>query len=360
MIDAQLAVSAFVVSILLVPLASRVARLVGLIDRPSIRKRHVGEVPLAGGMVLLVCLLIALPFMDESAVSKSILFLSIPLFLLGAIDDRLDLSAKLRLLVQMTVGVFLVFVFDISVSRLDGLVGTAPVILSAGVAAAFTIVCACGVLNAVNMCDGIDGLLGGVASISLFTLGWLANAGGAYSESSIAFLVFGMLVGYLLYNLGVFGPQRRIFLGDSGSMLVGLILLVLVIELSQSATPVITPTSAGWLLGLPLLDTVSVMVRRVVEKRSPFAAGRDHFHHFLQDVGLSRGAVLVVLLLIQGLMVGVGVWATFSAVPQAVFFWGFVALTVTQFAVVTKLSTTIASRETKALSANAAPIDMAR
>ena len=93
------------------------------------------------------------------------------------------------------------------------------------------------------------------------------------------------------------------------------------------------------------MDTASVMVRRVVEKRSPFAAGRDHFHHILQDVGFSGWAVLILLLCIQLLMVGIGVLANFSAMPQAVFFWGFVACTVAQFTVATRLSTSTIDRD---------------
>ena len=196
------------------------------------------------------------------------------------------------------------------------------------------------------------------ASISLAALGGLAMYGNAHSEASAAFFVFGILVGYLLFNLGVFGSQRRIFLGDSGSMLVGLVLLVLVISLSQKESPVITPTSAGWLLGLPLLDTVSVMMRRVFEKRSPFSAGRDHFHHYLQDVGLSRIAVLSVLLSIQVLMVAVGVVANFSMLPQAVFFWGFVAVTIGQFAFVFKLSISAAYRTLDSVDAGSGQVSV--
>ena len=215
--------SAFLGSLILVPLASWVAIEVGLVDQPSIRKRHIGDVPLAGGMVLWVCLLVALPFMDGTAATESILFLSAPLFILGIIDDRYDISARLRLLVQIFVAASLVFVFHLSVSKLDGVFSSTPVVIGAGMSAGFTIVCACGVLNAVNMCDGIDGLLGGVASISLAALGGLAIYNGAYSEAAVACLTLGLLSGFLLYNLGAFGVERKIFLGDSGSMLVGLV-----------------------------------------------------------------------------------------------------------------------------------------
>jgi UDP-GlcNAc:undecaprenyl-phosphate GlcNAc-1-phosphate transferase len=93
------------------------------------------------------------------------LFLRVPLFLLGALDDKFELSARIRLLAQLIVGVILVSVFGISIVQLDGLYSTAPIILVPSIALLFRLMCACGVLNAINMADGIDGLLGSVSSI---------------------------------------------------------------------------------------------------------------------------------------------------------------------------------------------------
>ncbi|MFK8068864.1 MAG: MraY family glycosyltransferase [Gammaproteobacteria bacterium] len=257
--------------------------------------------------------------------------LALPVFLLGAIDDRIDLPAKLRLAIQLGIGFCLVLVFNISVSELDALMGNGSLMLTPVFSLLFTTVCTAGVLNAVNMSDGIDGLLGSTACVSLLAISFLAYQAGAFPEASISMLCFGLILGYLVYNLGAFGVHRRIFLGDSGSMLVGLVLLILLIVLSQGAEPVITPTSAGWLLGLPLLDTVSVMIRRVLDGRSPLSAGRDHFHHILQDLGISRSNTLKTLVLIQIIFVLIGLSANRTDVPQSFYFWSFVIVTALQF-----------------------------
>jgi len=259
------------------------------------------------------------------------LLISLPIFLLGAVDDRFDIPARLRIILQLSIGLAIVYLFEIRIDLLDGIFSDSPRVLGPVLAGIFTVVCSCGVFNAINMADGIDGLLGSVASISLTAVGLLALLAGVYPEAYLSFTVLGLLLGYLSFNLGFFGHMRRVFLGDSGSMLLGLVLLILLVALSQKSEPVITPTSAGWLLGLPLLDTVSVMVRRIAQGRSPFAAGRDHFHHVLQDLGLSRSNTLYALVVIQCLFVTVGVFANLSDLPQYVFFWGFVVVTLIQF-----------------------------
>lgn len=318
-------------SLIFVPLASMLAVRVGLVDNPNKRKRHVGVVPLAGGIVIVSGLCLGATFLPKSDATWSIVFMSVPLFLLGALDDRFDLSARIRLAVQLAVGILLIAFFEISIRRLDGAFGDEPLVLTATASVFFTLLCWCGVLNAINMTDGIDGLLGSLASISLISIFVLSVGKNFNAEASIALLVVGLLAGFLTYNLGAFGGDRKVFLGDSGSMLVGLILLVLLITLSQGEDAAITPTSAGWILGVPLLDTVSVMVRRVISGRSPLAAGRDHFHHILQDLGLSRELTLAVLVSIHIVFVSVGVLANYSGASQYVFLWLFIFLTILQY-----------------------------
>lgn len=318
-------------SIVAVPVASAYAVHLKLIDKPDRRKRHVGSVPLAGGIVVLAGVWIGAFSLPQSTATLSIAYLSIPLFFLGAVDDRFDISARSRLFCQLVIGCVLILYFNISIIQLEGIVSHDIILLPPLASIVFTLMCSCGVLNAVNMSDGIDGLLGSLASISLFGIAGLAIISNATPEASLALLVVGLLAGYLAYNLGFFGIKRRVFLGDSGSMLIGLVLLVLLIDLTQKPTAVMTATSAGWILGLPLLDTVSVMIRRVLDARSPFSAGRDHFHHILQDLGLSRKSTLKLLVTLQSFFVLIGIFANNTDIPQYIFFWLFVLLTIIQY-----------------------------
>ena len=324
-------VLAFLCTLAAVPFASALAKTAGLVDEPGGRKRHEGRVPLAGGIVIFAGLSCASLFLPESTATWAIVIASAPLFLLGVIDDRFDLSARVRILIQLGIGMLLVFGFGLTIGQLDSVFSAAPMLLSPFAAVLFTLMCTCGVLNAINMADGLDGLLGSMACVSLVAVAMLCIEANALPEAAMSHLMLGLLAGYLTFNLGLFGPEKRVFLGDSGSMLIGLVLLVLLVDLSQKDTPVITPTSAGWLLGLPLLDTVSVMMRRVVQGRSPFTAGRDHFHHILQDLGLSRTLTLKLLVILQFVFVAVGLIANSTKIPQHYFFWAFVLVTLIQY-----------------------------
>jgi len=319
------------VALVVTPLTSQIARRLGLIDQPSARKRHIGVVPLAGGMTLLVALAVALPWLlNGSGVVLAIAVLGLPMLLLGAVDDCFDLPARLRLVLQLAAAIALTLGFGVSIQVLDGIVSAAPIVFGTGAGIAFTCICVCGVLNATNMSDGVDGLLGTAAAITLAALGFMAWRADMIAEAGTAMLLVGALLGYLTYNLGFLGQHRRVFLGDAGSMLVGFVLVVLLIALSQGPQPAITPTSAGWLLGLPLMDTVSVMVRRVWQRRSPFSAGRDHMHHILLDLGFGKRSTLLILASVQLLCVSIGLLANLDGMPQAPFFWLFVAVTVAQ------------------------------
>ena len=325
----------FVMALIMMPLARSIAIRYGLIDRPTGRKRHEGNVPLSGGMVFYTCLMLATPFMPSSNMLLALQVVFLPVFLLGIVDDRFGLSAWLRLSAQIVVGLVLVVGFDIKIVQLDGILSSAAITMSVFVASVFTVFCVCGVINAMNMVDGVDGLLGSLAVISFGALGFL-SFGRSEVDALLAFFAVGVLGGYLLFNTGLFGSKRLIFMGDSGSMLVGVVMVVLLIDTSQQG--VISPTSAGWLLGLPLLDAVSVMVRRVHKGLSPFAAGRDHMHYVLQDAGLSPRRSLSFLVVCQLLFVGVGMLANTLEHYQMVFFWLFVVVTIGQIFFVSILS----------------------
>jgi len=324
-------VLAFLFALAFTPIAHTLAKFVNLVDEPGGRKSHEGRVPLAGGIVIFAGLSCATLFLHENSKAWAIVISGAPLFLLGIIDDRFDLTARVRILAQLGIGLMLVFGFGINISQLDSVSGVAPILLAPFVATLFTLFCVCGVLNATNMADGIDGLLGSMACVSLMGIAMLCIGAHALQEAAISHLMLGLLAGFLAYNLGFFGAEKRVFLGDSGSMLIGLVLLVLLVDLSQKNSPVLTPTSAGWLLGLPLLDAVSVMARRVVQGRSPFTAGRDHFHHVLQDLGLSKTETLKLMIVLQFAFVAVGLFANWTEFPQYYFFWAFVVVTLTQF-----------------------------
>lgn len=324
-----------IVALASTPVAIKLCKAFGLVDKPSSRKKHSGSIPLAGGMVLL-CSLFLFSFLVDTMGPKTfaILVTAPILFVLGALDDHSDIAAKRRLFIQSLIGVLLTLGLGIRVVGLDNIFTGNYVELSFGISAIFSVACFCGVLNAANMADGIDGLLGLFAVITLSAVAWLGFSAGQVTGTGITLLLLGALSGYLVYNLGFFGNGNKIFFGDSGSLVVGLCLYILLVTGAAPSDGAFTPTSAGWLLGLPLMDTVSVMLRRMTQGRSPFEAGRDHLHHLLLDTKFSRIQSLAMLLVLHICLVLVGISANYTDVSQAIYFWAFVMIT----ALVTMLS----------------------
>jgi len=306
------------------------ARKIGLVDRPGARKLHKYPVPLVGGIGIALTILIfhILWFFKLSAQIQYVLLLGYFIMCVGVFDDRWPLGSLIRLLLQVVIVLGTILLSGLYVDKLDTiLVPDMPLALG-GLGVLFTIFCITGVINASNMIDGVDGLLGVVCSITVLAIGTLALIGQVHDVASLAYGLLGTLMAFLLFNLGVFGKKRRVFLGDAGSTYVGFLIGFLLIILSESDSVVISTASAGWLFGFPLMDSVSVIVRRLTQKRSALLASNDHFHHRLLESGFSSSQTLVVVACMHAVFVAVGVFANLVAIPGYVLFYGFVVLTV--------------------------------
>jgi UDP-GlcNAc:undecaprenyl-phosphate GlcNAc-1-phosphate transferase len=199
-----------------------------------------------------------------------------------------------------------------------------PAVLSLGAtfAVPFTILGVVGVMNAMNMIDGADGLAGGITLSALLWFGLAAWMAGMPAHASLIGLFACAVATYLLFNAG--GPLARrfkVFLGDAGSMLLGLILAWIAIELTMSPFAPLKPVTAVWILAVPICDSVSLMLRRMLRRRSPFSPDREHFHHLLQDAGASSGRAVVLMLLISFTFGGFALFAEKAGVPEYVMFY---------------------------------------
>jgi UDP-GlcNAc:undecaprenyl-phosphate GlcNAc-1-phosphate transferase len=168
---------------------------------------------------------------------------------------------------------------------------------------AFTIFCIVGLMNAFNLVDGLNGIC---AMLALVPLSFLILLGSYHSGSLI---LIGSILGFLAYNLGYLGKKRRVFLGDTGSNLLGFCLAIACIFYSQGYSPagvVISPVTALWFVAIPVLDCISVMTSRMINGIMPFRPGRDHLHHILLDKGLSSNQILVSYIFASGFLCGFG------------------------------------------------------
>ena len=294
-------VSTLLVTVLVIALRPLAIRL-QLVDRPNDRKTHRGEIPLLGGPVIWLVVMTGIIFVIPSP-SWSIIFASTTMVLLGILDDRQPVPARFKLMFQIAAATIIVvgenlYVNDIGIFH--EIFTMSSFSLLHKIIAVLAIATA---INAFNFIDGIDGLSASMALLAMTHINLIFNLLYGSIPPDYAFfgvLFTGALAGFLLFNLQVFNG-RKIFLGDSGSMLVGLLVAVALIGASQeSGRPGIPPIPASlclWLIAIPLTDMLSIIVRRLASGRSPMAPDRTHLHHKIIEAGFSSRRTLLILIL---------------------------------------------------------------
>ncbi len=298
--------SAFLAVYGLLPLARRT----GFVDRPNHRKLHGSPVPLIGGVVVFVGLVTAMfvsGVWDERAWLVFLCAASV-LTALGVADDMYDLSARWRFVLQGLVVAVAGLVSGLYIQNLGLLLGDSQLLMGLGFGLVFTVVCALASINAYNMIDGIDGLAGSVTIITLFAITLLCSLSGATDTALMAGLPCLALLVYLLFNLELpFFRGMKIFLGDGGSTFLGFLVLWLLVIGSQNDGS-FRPITAVWLVGLPMVDMLTVFARRAFAGKSPFSADRIHIHHLLMKRGLTPRKALMVLAPFHATLVCVGLF----------------------------------------------------
>lgn len=331
---AGLFAAAFAFAVLALTLLRPLARVSGLVDRPDSRKRHEGEIPLVGGLAIWTAFaLLSLWLLPLPAGLPAFLLASGMLLLLGVTDDLLDLPARYRLGVQLAAGLVASLAGGVLVSDLGLLVGDGSGALMLGLfALPFTLLCFAAGINAFNMADGLDGLAGGLALVSLAGLAVAVALAGQWRALGLLLLLAGALAAFLLFNLrSPWRARASVFLGDSGSMFLGFALTWFLLGVSQGEQRAIAPVTALWLVALPLFDMASVMLRRVLRGRSPFVSDREHFHHVLLMARFTQGESVGIMVTGAALLAAIGLAGQLLGVPEAWMLLGFLCLFAAHF-----------------------------
>ncbi|QBL09727.1 undecaprenyl-phosphate alpha-N-acetylglucosaminyl 1-phosphate transferase [Rheinheimera sp. D18] len=298
---------------LLYPLSVRV----GLVDVPRGRKQHQGAVPLIGGIATYCGLCIAmLLFADSSVEPLYYLACAGVIVILGAFDDYLDLSVKLRLAVQTLVGLAMTYSLDLHLASLGNLFGMGQVELGV-LGLPITLVAVIAAINAFNMTDGIDGLAGMLSLVSFSAIAIFMALWGQPLHAMFAMVIVLAMLPYLACNLNLI-PGKRIFLGDAGSMLIGLSVIWLLIVGTQSESASFRPVTALWIIAIPLMDMIAIMVRRIRKGQSPFQADREHLHHISLRLGLSSRESLALITALASIFACIGIIGEYLLVPDIV------------------------------------------
>lgn len=285
------------------------ANRLGLVDKPNKRKLHSGNVPLIGGLSVFLTVIITATLLLGMTSETIAVILSFTLMVAtGVLDDRFDLSVRLRIVIQLISSTILVLGANINIESLGNILALGD--LNLGVfSAPFTVLAIMAAMNAYNMIDGIDGLLGSLATITFIGLAVLAYLSNNNVVFVISLLMVFSLIPFLVHNLQIFRVPK-VFMGDAGSMFIGLIiiwLMVLVLNPSlqfdyqlklmpiDSEGMTIRPVAMLWLITIPLMDMLGIMTRRVLKKQNPFKPDRDHLHHIFMRAGFSAREALLII-----------------------------------------------------------------
>jgi len=297
----------------------------GLVDAPGGRKQHAGNVPLIGGVSIALAFSFG-AYLLSVPPRYAPLFAGIALLLAcGLVDDLRDMRSSVKFGVQLLAAALMMTWGGLLVTDLGNVFGLALVLNGWGYV--FTLVVVVGLINAINMMDGVDGLAGGVVLGSMFWLAVIALLSHQMMPAMMVLTLGAALVGFLVFNLRhPWRPRATVFLGDAGSLVLGFALAWFAVEISQYQQISLSPFLIAWVLALPVIDTVSLMFRRLYQGRSPFSADREHLHHLLLDSGMSSSSVTLCLMGLNFAIGGLGVAAGWLDVPDTLLFTGFMLM----------------------------------
>lgn len=297
--------------------ARKVAKKIGLVDKPNFRKRHQGLIPLVGGISVYAGICFTL-LITQHYIPNALLYVFCAgvLVFIGALDDRFDISVKIRASIQAIVGIIMMVFAGLHLASLGHIFGDFEMTL--GPFGYFlTLFAVWAAINAFNMVDGIDGLLGGLSSVSFGAMGIILALSGQYSLAMMCFAMIAAILPYILLNLGVLGRRYKVFMGDAGSTLIGFTVIWILLETTQGKTHPINPVTALWIIAIPLMDMVAIMYRRLRKGMSPFSPDRQHIHHLIMRSGFTSRQAFVLITLAAILLAAVGIIGEYSGfIPE--------------------------------------------
>ena len=282
----------FIITFFSIPVIIQVAKAKKLFDEPDERKVHKTVIPTLGGLGIFAGFIIAILLGVPAGANPEFQYFvaaCVVIFFLGIKDDIMVLSATKKFIGQLIAAGILIKFGGVQLTNMHGFLGIYEIPYFAGmIFSFFTIIV---VTNSFNLIDGVDGLAGSLGLITTFIFGCYFFYIGQTAYAVLAFALAGSLISFLIYN---FSPAK-IFMGDTGSLLLGTVNSILVIKFiniagtSGTAMPITSAPAIGFaILLIPLFDTLRVFAIRILDRRSPFSPDRNHVHHFLLDLGFSH------------------------------------------------------------------------
>jgi UDP-GlcNAc:undecaprenyl-phosphate GlcNAc-1-phosphate transferase len=315
-------------TIVLIPLILRLAVKYELYDVPDERRVHVKPIPRIGGIAMSIGVFISLLLYGPlDTTMRAYLAGALIIVVISLYDDLKGLDFKVKFAAQIAAAIIAVAYGGVRVANLGDLL-PAEMVLNEWIAVFLTIVAIVGVTNAINLADGLDGLAGGICLLCFICIGYLAYLEENANIVIAATALSGVIFGFLRFNT----HPAVLFMGDTGSQLLGFSAGFLSLSLTQGQTA-LSPLLPLIILGFPILDTVMVMSERIAGGRSPFVADKNHFHHKLMRIGFFQTEAVFLIYIIQAFMVVsayllryhsewliLGLYLVFSSVIVTVFY----------------------------------------
>jgi UDP-GlcNAc:undecaprenyl-phosphate GlcNAc-1-phosphate transferase len=287
---------AMAVTMVCLPLLARLATKLLIIDMPDARKVHAAPIPRVGGVAMAVGVFVAaLSTIDLRPDNRWFLIAAAVLVVFGVLDDRFDLDYRIKLIGQVIAVTIVVFLGNV---RIQTMVVHDVISLPLWMSMPLTVFFLVGITNAVNLADGLDGLAGGTTFLCLCAVALFSSVGDTGALTALALAFAGAVLGFLRFNT----YPASVFMGDAGSQLMGFTIGVLSVSATQSASSEVSASIPILLLALPILDTLSVVVQRISEGRSPFSADKNHIHHKLLALGFDHHEAVMVIYVVQGIL----------------------------------------------------------
>lgn len=305
MLDVLLTSSvSFIITFLAIPIVLQIAEEKKLFDIPDNRKVHVVPVPSLGGVGIFGGFILASLLSVSTYQNPEFQYFfaaAVVIFFLGLKDDLVILSASKKFIGQIIAASILIHLGDLKITSMHGLLGFTEISQPFSIALSYLTIIV--VMNSFNLIDGVDGLAGSLGLLTMLVFGAYFFVIDMTSYAIMAFAMAGSLVAFLIFNHN----PAKIFMGDCGSLMIGLVNSIMVIKFitvaetpAAAAFPLASAVAIGFsILIVPLLDTLRVFSIRIFNGKSPFTPDRNHFHHLLLDRGMSHNGVTLTCLSIN-------------------------------------------------------------
>ncbi|MDR0384932.1 MAG: undecaprenyl/decaprenyl-phosphate alpha-N-acetylglucosaminyl 1-phosphate transferase [Prevotellaceae bacterium] len=304
--------AALIVGFFSIPKVIKVAIKKDLVAKPNHRTSHTGRIPNVGGISIFISFILALLITSDFGQNNKIQFLiftTLVLFFVGLYDDIMIISARRKLMGELFGIAAMIFMGNIRLTNLHGFFGVHEITYLASVLLTFFVTVV--IINAINLIDGIDGLASGVGMIVSLFFGIYFTLIGDEQLSIVAFGLFGALVPFFIYN--VFAKRGKIFMGDAGALVLGVVLAALTISFNEAniceTSPYHVfnaPVVSLCILVLPMFDTIRVFTIRICHKKSPFSPDKNHLHHMFLALGYNHKQATGILLFINVIYICAG------------------------------------------------------